>query len=30
MGIATEKSAQEISIQYHDFKDVFEKKNFDI
>jgi hypothetical protein len=30
MGTPTEKGVQEISMQYHDFKDVFEKKNADI
>ena len=27
---STEKDVQEVSLQYHDFKDVFEKKNADI
>jgi hypothetical protein len=30
MGTSTETGVQEIPIQYHDFKDVFEKKNADI
>jgi hypothetical protein len=30
MGTSTEKGMQEIPMQYHDFKDVFEKKNADI
>jgi hypothetical protein len=30
MGTSTETSIQEIHMQYHDFKDVFEKKNGDI
>jgi hypothetical protein len=30
MDTSTETSVQEISMQYHDFKDVFEKKNADI
>jgi hypothetical protein len=30
MGTLTEKGIQEIPMQYHDFKDVFEKKNVDI
>jgi hypothetical protein len=30
MGTSIEIGVQEIPIQYHDFKDVFEKKNADI
>jgi hypothetical protein len=30
MGASTEKGVEEISMQYHDFKDVFEMKNIDI
>ena len=30
MDISTKKSTQEISMQYHDFKNVFKKKNADI
>jgi hypothetical protein len=29
MGTSTETGVQEIPMQYHDFKDVFEKKNAD-
>jgi hypothetical protein len=30
MGTSTETGVQELPMQYHDFKDVFEKKNADI
>jgi hypothetical protein len=30
MGTSTEKGVQEIPMQYHDFKNAFEKKNANI
>jgi hypothetical protein len=30
MGTSTEKGVQEIPMQHHDFKDVFERKNADM